>query len=335
MHEVTSSFEDILDRVSRSRITLVAGISDTGKSTLVRRLADELPAMVVDSDIGQSDMGPPSVVSLGYRREGRFHMTDGYFVGSVTPARHFLQLMAGVSRMVLQCNRYPLIVNTTGLATGGIGRTLLTEKINAVSPDLIITISTDNELSYLNAFRKCGIEIMNMMPGPDVREKSRAERNLLRGRAFREHFEGASVQSIALQDTGIERSLLNNGAVVSPDTIRSELGFDAVHVEVSGDEAIAVFEDLVPERETIALAFGTKVISAYAASDFENVLVGIIDRDGHLSGLGIVKSIDFDRKVINILTCAKDFSVIQFGTMKLDPETFASAGQFLPSFYRA
>ncbi|WP_424356856.1 Clp1/GlmU family protein [Methanocella sp. MCL-LM] len=329
------SFEDLRDRVAGTRITLVAGISDTGKSTLVRRLADDIHSTVVDSDIGQSDMGPPSVVSLGYRREGRFHMTDGYFVGSVTPARHFLQLLAGVSRMVTKCERFPLIINTTGLATGGIGRTLLTEKINSVLPDLIITISTDNELSYLDAFQKCGIDIVNLKPGPDVRDKSRAERNLLRARAFKEHFEGSEVRSIKLEDIGIERSLLNNGDVVNPGAVKSELGFDAVHVEISGDEAIVVFKDRIPEPETISLAFGTKVISAYNTSDFQNLLVGINGPDGKFGGLGIVKSIDFGRKEIEVMTCAKEYSIIQFGTMKLDPVSFNSAGQFRPAFYRA
>ena len=212
---------------------------------------------------------------------------------------------------------------------------MLTEKINSVLPDLIITISTNNELSYLDAFQKCGIDIINLKPGLDVRDKSRAERNLLRARAFKEHFEGSEVRSIKLKDIGIERSLLNNGDVVNPGAVKSELGFDAVHVEVSGDEAIAVFKDRMPEPEAIGLAFGTKVISAYTISDFQNLLVGINGPDGKFAGLGIVESIDFRRKEIDVLTCAKEYSIIQFGTMKLDPVNFNSAGQFRPAFYRA
>lgn len=329
------SFKELCDLVSGSRITIVAGISDTGKSTLVRRLTDEISMTLIDSDIGQSDMGPPSVVSLGMRRNGSFHMTDGYFVGSVTPARHFLQLLAGVSRMARKCDHYPLIVNTTGLATGDIGRTLLTEKINAIMPDLIITIATGNELSYLDAFRNCGIEIVNLKPSPEVRDKSRAERNYIRSKAFKDHFRGAVNKKISLQDTGIERSLLNNGESLNPVSLLSELGCDAVHFEVSGDEAIAVFKDQIPEPEKIALAFGTKVISAFTTEDFANLLVGIINQDGKFAGLGIIRSIDFQENVIEILTPAEEFSIVQFGTMKLDPVTFTSAGQFRPAFYRA
>lgn len=329
------SFQELTDRVSRSRFTLVAGMTDTGKSTLIRRLADKLPATVIDSDIGQSDMGPPSVVSLGRRERGNFIMEDGYFVGSVTPARHFLQLLAGVSRMAKKCKNYPVILNTSGLATGGIGRTLVTEKINAICPDLIIAIAKEDELTYLNAFRNSDTDVIFLKPGSGAREKSRAERNLLRAKAFREHFLGARTLKIKLSEIGIERSLINNGTRLDPSFIQHDLGMEAVYLEVSGDDAVAVFKDKVPIPEKLAFAFGTKMISAYSCTDFVNLLVGTMSRKGLFAGLGIVRSIDFKQDLINILTPAFDFSIVQFGTMKLDPVTFTSAGQFLPAFYRA
>ena len=90
----------LLDIVSGHERIMVVGRVDTGKSTLIKNLADHMDACVLDADIGQNDIGPPSVVSLGERVDGRYQAIDGYFCGSTSPSGHFLQVIAGVSRLM-------------------------------------------------------------------------------------------------------------------------------------------------------------------------------------------------------------------------------------------
>ena len=59
-----------LDAATAARVTLVIGVVDAGKTTLVTRLAAALASPgdlvgVVDADLGQSDIGPPTTVGLG------------------------------------------------------------------------------------------------------------------------------------------------------------------------------------------------------------------------------------------------------------------------------
>jgi polynucleotide 5'-hydroxyl-kinase GRC3/NOL9 len=156
--------ERLIAMASGHERIIIVGRVDTGKSTLVRNLADHMDAYVLDADIGQNDIGPPSVASLGERVDGRYRMIDGYFCGSTTSSRHFLQMIAGVSRMLPGDKKRPVLINTTGLATGKIGRALKTEKINAVKPDPIIGLETGNELKYLDAFAKAGAEVVKFRP---------------------------------------------------------------------------------------------------------------------------------------------------------------------------
>ena len=57
----------VLEAVRRARVTMVVGASDTGKTTLTAYLAGALAARgetvaVVDADVGQSEIGPPTTV---------------------------------------------------------------------------------------------------------------------------------------------------------------------------------------------------------------------------------------------------------------------------------
>ena len=334
MKEVLSS-KDLCNLVSNSRVTLVAGMTDTGKSTLVRRLAMDARASIIDSDIGQSDFGPPSVVSLARYVDNQVQTTDGYFVGSVNPVRHFLQLLTGVSRMAQTRDISPVIINTTGLVVGDIGRSLLTEKINALSPDLIIGLEKGTELAYLNAFQRCGGEVIRLQPAPEVRVKTVSERSMLRAKAFQKHFNGAETKCLLLDDIGIERSLLNNGVLADPAVLPSGVRSNVLHIEVSGDEAFIVFRDKIVEAKLIASTLGITTMHAVTCADFTNLLLGTMGPDGKFIGLGIIRSIDFKHRVIEIITNASDISVIQLGTMKLDPVTFSTAGQFRPTIFHA
>src|SRR2546422_11318686 len=59
-----------LEAAGEARVTLILGTSDTGKTSLAARLAGALAARgdrvaVVDADVGQSGIGPPTTHGLG------------------------------------------------------------------------------------------------------------------------------------------------------------------------------------------------------------------------------------------------------------------------------
>ncbi|OPY26225.1 MAG: Polyribonucleotide 5'-hydroxyl-kinase [Methanocella sp. PtaU1.Bin125] len=319
----------LLDLVSVHDRIIVVGQMDTGKSTLIKNLADHMDAYVLDADIGQNDIGPPSAVWLGKRAEGQYEAIDGYFCGSTSPSGHFLQVIAGVTRLVQSCKKRSILVNTTGLATGPIGRTLKTEKINAIRADLVIGLQTADELNYLYAFAHAGSEVAMFRPHPLVTSRSRTQRAEIRGSAYRAHFKGASVRHCRLDEVYVERSLLNNG--VAADLARLQaVDPGIVHAESLDDEALIVSTGPLEDPGRIARHMQAGTIYEFRPSDFCGALTGLLSDSGKLLALGIVDSIDFGSGTIDVFTKAERFSVMQFGSIRLDRADFGSAGAFGP-----
>lgn len=154
-----------LDRVIRAGGTaLLLGGTDSGKSTLVRELANRALAAgrrvgIVDADVGQSDVGPPTTIGLGLidapiALSGPIHASRLYFVGDTTPARHLLPAVVGTALMVraARAQRCDLIlVDTTGMVTGRLASVLKFHKIQAVQPRTLVAIQKQSELEGLLA----------------------------------------------------------------------------------------------------------------------------------------------------------------------------------------
>jgi polynucleotide 5'-hydroxyl-kinase GRC3/NOL9 len=321
-----NSIDKLLGMVAQSRMAFFVGRSDTGKSTLIKRIASGMDVSIIDSDIGQSDIGPPSVVSLGERHGDRYVMVDGYFCGSTSPARHFLPLIAGSARMASRVKRYPVLVNTTGLATGDVGRMLKTEKINSLSPDLIVGIGDGVE--YLDAFARAGATVIRLQVSPLVKPKSRQERAALRQKSFSEHFMNARTVTYPFKKFSVERSLLFNGR-------QPKITNDVFRLDVSGNEALVVTSGKLSSPKALMDKLGLDMLHIYAPGDFANVLVGLLDGHGKFLGLGIIEAMGFEDEKIRLYTAASPFSVLQFGSIKLDMKDFHYMGAFSGQTLRA
>ncbi|HEY3422398.1 MAG TPA: Clp1/GlmU family protein [Methanocellaceae archaeon] len=321
----------LIENVFESRIAMVIGKVDSGKSTLIKKISEMIDVSIVDADIGQSDIGPPTVVSLGEKIDGRYRMIDGYFCGSTSPARHFLQLMAGTVRMTRASKKSPVLVNTIGLATGDVGRSFHTESINALNPDLIICIGNGDELRYLDAFERGGARVLHLPVSIHAKRKTISERTQNRQLAFKEHFQGSSSHIFSFDQFSSERSLLFNGRRCDVTNLTPGL----VYAEVSGGEAVIVSESGGRDRDKIISELGAGTIQAYTIDDLIGALVGLMDARGRFCGLGIVEHVDFKERTIEIYTAVKDFSILQFGSIKLDTKDFSYKGPFHPQIFKA
>ena len=147
-----------LAAVLAARVTLVIGASDAGKTTLVAALASELASRgarvgVVDSDVGQSEIGPPTTVGLG-RIAARVDRLAGaepiafQFVGVTSPARDVNGVVEATRQMVERARAESLsgvLVDTSGLVLGWPGQRLKQRKIEAVDPDLVLCLERGDE----------------------------------------------------------------------------------------------------------------------------------------------------------------------------------------------
>ncbi len=200
----------------RNKLIMVVGGSDTGKTTFVECAADFLsrhaPLGIVDLDMGQSHIGPPTTVAWGKIREGfwewsRIATEDFYFTGTTTPFGSLLPTVVGaalVTDRALSCCE-KVLVDTTGLIAGPAGRILKQSKVDILRPDVVLALERSSELGHiLDAFRFHTHPRVFRLRVPDaVKSKAAPGRNLYRFAKMKGYLSGSHLLEVSLDAVGV------------------------------------------------------------------------------------------------------------------------------------
>lgn len=200
-----------LERAARARTTVILGDVDSGKTTLAAFLAGGLRSrglgvLVLDADLGQSAIGPPTTLGLGrvvrpVRRLAEVPVDALWFVGATSPVGHLDEIAAGVSRLAAHADPADrLIVDTCGLVTAPHGVALKRGKVGALRPDLVIALQRADEChAVLAACAAAGErEILTLPVAGLARARSAGERARFRDDAFAAYFAGAAAIDLPL-----------------------------------------------------------------------------------------------------------------------------------------
>lgn len=201
-----SDVEKVYQRLLESPgVVFLLGALDTGKTTfgieLVRRAKDAgIAAALVDADIEQSTVGPPTTVGLklvgGMEELTRetLRPADALgFVGSLNPREHLLPLVMATAKMVDRAREAGcdlIVVDTTGFVAGIYGQTLKFFKIDAVRPDYVVAFERGGELEGLvgMAQRFTPAEVIEMPAVDRFATRSAEERVTFREQQFAAYF---------------------------------------------------------------------------------------------------------------------------------------------------
>lgn len=273
-------WEVALERAARSRLTLVVGAVDTGKTSLATLLANGLLARgfrvgVVDADLGQSEIGPPTTIGLGRVTRALACLGDAgvaglSFVGSTSPQGHVGATVAGTRQMADRAAAAGLervVVDTSGLIGGELGRILKRRKIALLDPDLVICLEHAGECepilrSYAGRSRP---EILRLPVAEHARRRSAEARRRHREAALNAYFQGAAPRRLAL--SGLAFRLMSDRSDRAPLDGRDELEGALVGLDDAGGDTLGV--------------------GAIRAVDFADrtLLVDTPVRDVHVAGL--------------------------------------------------
>ncbi len=336
-----STWEAAVRRAAEVRVTLIIGETDTGKTSFTTYLANGLvargsPVGVVDADLGQSDIGPPTTVGLGLIRQPVEHLGEAevgglYFVGSTSPQGHLLPTVIGTKRMVekaLALGFDRVLVDTSGLVQGELGRTLKQHKIDLVDPDLLCCLQHGDECEpilkpYAPGRRP---EILRLAPRPAGRKRSQEERRQHRDRTLQAYFHGARALYLDLGRVVLRRPALFAGQPLAGRQLEELSGLlnDMVlWAERRGAELVLVTPDPIKEFQVhqVAKRFDEAVVINYSLDDFQGALAGLDNADGETLGLGIVRSFDFAKQLLVIETAVSEASIVAvaIGRQKFRP----------------
>ncbi len=339
--EWTSLIEQI---VAAPGVLLVVGAPDTGKTTFCALLASEahragLSVAVVDADVGQSEIGPPTCVGAG-RVTGELHALSEIraehlaFVGSNAPSGRLLELAAAVratADAVRATGPDLVIVDTTGFVAGIGGLRLKQAKIDLLHPAHVVIIQRGDECEPLARTLRFAraMRVHKVGPAKAIGHKPAGLRSQRRMGRLARYFAEATLQTLNLEDVALSGTWLGGGTVVEPQVrlfLERTLGATVLHAETSGRHLGVVLRgsrfaerDLAPLLQDLRI----QAMTIAPAARYRHLVVGLTDGDGTTQGIGLIESLDFSRMQIGILTPVRvQASVrgVRLGLLRVQPD---------------
>jgi polynucleotide 5'-hydroxyl-kinase GRC3/NOL9 len=338
--DIPTSWQQACDTIcTTSSLSIVIGPVDSGKSTFCMVLANHAltagrrPALI-DTDPGQSDVGPPATLGMMLVRHQMRYPDDTspaalHFIGATTPVGHLADITAGVVRLTHVARDEGadlLIVNTSGLVTGP-GRALKASKIAALTPDHVVSIAPNGETDAIlkNLRRTATPTIHRLLPSQHARTRNAIERKQRRERQFSAYFHDAQQIVLNFQEIRLQGGIWQNG--VPFDTMmraycEGQLDTEIFWGERTNEGVFLITRDL-PRHADIKLiteTFRRARVIPYA--DLQGLLVGLIGADSTHLGMGIIETVDFAKKTMTLRSPMKDtnrITVIHLGSMRLSP----------------
>lgn len=250
--------------------TVVIGDIDTGKSTFCTYLANLTiksgkGIWVLDADIGQSDLGPPTTISLGLANEYLTNLSSikverMFFVGYTSPSSVTEKVIFGIRKLTSQASPPPLVINTDGWVADEQATSYKVKMINELGPDIVVGIQRLHEIdAILDSVKAMSIRIQ---PPDFVKPRSREQRKRLRERGYRR---------------------------------------------------------FLREAKTITLPFDMlKTESMASLRNGENLIVGLLDREGFLLSIGVLKEVNARRRLARIFSPeVSELDSIEIGVVRI------------------
>lgn len=334
---------NLFDEMETPTIIPILGDVDSGKTSLTAFLANAafkkgFKVAVIDADVGQSSIGQPCFVSMGFMEKtvsvlSEVKLKAAHFVGSNTPARLLHRVIAGMGMMVkkaLENNAEIVLIDTSGWVYGRSARELKTSLILMLQPRILIALQRGSEIEHLLAPFEDSLAKIIRLPAPKTYRRNRENRKFLREILYRKSLENGREITLNLEQIDLRFTLLGSGTQVKPEKfgeIKQIFGHFPVYIEESADILYIVLPD---EEIRITLEIikylenqlGKNEVYIVQKRDFENVLVAFQDKNNEYVGIGIVKKVNFEKREITFYTSAEKEKIrfAQFGQIKVSRE---------------
>jgi polynucleotide 5'-hydroxyl-kinase GRC3/NOL9 len=336
---------EVLDSVGRGpRVVFTLGCVDSGKTFFVTYVANELfergvKVSVVDCDVGQSNIGPPTTIGLGIlERQVAFleevPVLSAYFVGSTSPAGHLLPMVVGTAKLVNQAKGLSdvVLIDTPGMVYGGPARAYQLYAVEALSPDVVVALQRGGELEHLTRQLKAlGHEVVELPASAWVRQRDRGDRRALRERAFYNYFSKRGVVNhiLSLDKVTVVGSFMGSGRVASQEVVsvvEAMAGSRVEYCELSQDSVVIVLEDRPSSRDfysSVREVFKDRAVRAVVKGFERGLVVGLMSEKGEFLDVGVLKGLDFKGRRATVVTPLKSVEgvrALKLGCVRLGEE---------------
>lgn len=335
----TKAYEELLSLQMRPLTAVVLGAVDSGKTSfctyLINKLLNEKQRVaVLDGDLGQSDVGPPCTIAYAFVTKPvtdlfNLEARNAFFVGVTSPSKAIDKVMEGLASLrkeILSDNPDFIVINTDGWVEGEDAINYKVQLVEQLGPDIVFCIQQKDGLgSLLNAlekFRRVPVDSPSA-----IRQRSREKRRSLRELGYIKYLRNARVQSIPLSWLKIEANELI-GLSITRENFRQAgriyelLGMKPLHFAELQDKVCIVIGKrrwINPDAIKRVEEFTKKKVVVVRKGEEQGLLTALYDADRKFLGIGVLREIDYRRRVMKIYTrVSKDVSIVATGRVKLD-----------------
>jgi polynucleotide 5'-hydroxyl-kinase GRC3/NOL9 len=245
-------------------IAVVIGGPDTGKTTLCTFLSNYLlsenrQVAVVDADIGQTDLGPPTTMAAGEVKTNVTNLSqikpsERLFIGLTSPGHAKGKVVRSIKRLVGYHARpgKTVIVNTDGWVSGSEAVLYKLQMLDKLQPDITLGIGDSDIFPILQTGNRTTL----LVGSPDtVKERTRIDRRELRSLGYQKYLAGASLRTFRMNGVKLHHCMATRGVDLSgvsrswlenvKDTIVGFLDVDDLLQE------IGILKDIVPSSRIV------------------------------------------------------------------------------------
>jgi polynucleotide 5'-hydroxyl-kinase GRC3/NOL9 len=185
---------------------IILGRTDVGKSTLCVYLLNRLRRegrnpRIIDADIGQADLGPPTTIAKATPTQPIVSLTEldptaTLFIGHTTPSYVERKLIKGIQRLAANEEGSLTIINTDGWVTEPNAIRYKINLITVTNPDLVLGMAYANELKPIMSSVRA--HTMQVDAAKNVLARTRYDRRTARTSGYRRSLEGGVVSTVPL-----------------------------------------------------------------------------------------------------------------------------------------
>jgi polynucleotide 5'-hydroxyl-kinase GRC3/NOL9 len=196
---------DALDAMGAGK-AVVLGQTDVGKSTLCVYLVNRLlqnghHVCVIDADIGQTDLGPPTTIARAIPTAPITSLMDlapetCLFIGHTSPSYVEGKLIQGIQGLSTEEPERLTIINTDGWVAEPDAILYKMNLIDKVGPDIVLALEFEHELQSILAGART--RSLKLSRAKHAMERSRGDRRTIRADRYKRFLEGAQTREVSL-----------------------------------------------------------------------------------------------------------------------------------------
>jgi len=174
---------------------VILGDVDSGKSTFCTYLANtcldhKIQPSIIDGDVGQADIGPPTTTSSSTVTRYIFSLQElrperSHFIGDTSPSSVPDKLVRSISDLIdsLSTEGETTILNTDGWVREDEAVEHKLRLLDSIRPDLVLALSLDHELDHILELQKRSV--LRLEASSFSRTRTREERKKAREEGYR------------------------------------------------------------------------------------------------------------------------------------------------------